>query len=84
MPPKGYKTSARPISRNRAITKRKKSALPVQSKPCPLSLKQVEALHEAAQPLMLWMKQNGHPHISAIVTSERCDVVETLATVMRD
>jgi hypothetical protein len=32
---------------------------------------------------MEWMKQNGHPHISAIITSERCEVVEALAAVLR-
>lgn len=44
---------------------------------------QIEALQAAAQPLMDYLTANHHPHMSVIVTSERAELVEGVAGVMR-
>lgn len=49
-----------------------------------LTLDQIEALREAALPLMQWLNDNCHPHCTAIVDSERMELVEGLATARRE
>jgi len=40
-------------------------------------------LIEASKPLMMWLRKNCHPHVTAIVDSERTEVLEGLATAHR-
>jgi hypothetical protein len=49
-----------------------------------LTEQQLESLKIAATPLMEWLKDNCHPHVTAIVDSQRCEVLEGLATTTRD
>ena len=44
---------------------------------------EIEALREAALPLMQWLNDNCHPHCTIIVDSERIELVEGLATARR-
>ena len=47
------------------------------------TLDEIEALREAALPLMRWLNDNCHPHCAVIVDSERIELVEGLATARR-
>jgi hypothetical protein len=38
-------------------------------------------LKKAATPLMQWLRDNCHPHVTAIVDSERTELLEGLAIV---
>lgn len=49
-----------------------------------LTKDQIVAFKEAALPLMQWLNDNCHPHCTAIVDSERAEVMEGLASVMRE
>lgn len=49
-----------------------------------LTQEQIDALREAAMPLMQWLNDNCHPHCTAIVDSERIELVEGLATAKRE
>ena len=49
-----------------------------------LTQEQIDALREAAMPLMQWLNDNCHPHCTAIVDSERIELVEGLATARRE
>lgn len=49
-----------------------------------LTKDQIAAFKEAALPLMQWLNDNCHPHCTAIVDSERAEVMEGLASVMRE
>ena len=42
------------------------------------------ALRDAAKPLMDFLKTNHHPHVKAIVDSDRVEVVEGLANEFRE
>jgi len=42
-----------------------------------------EAFKEAAMPLMQWLAENCHPHVTAIVNSEHVELLERLATARR-
>lgn len=48
-----------------------------------LTKQQTESFAEAAQPLMVWLHENCHPHCVAIVDSERAEVHEGLAGTPR-
>ena len=47
-----------------------------------LTSDQITELEIVAKPLMVWLENNCHPHVSAIVDSERTEVLEGLAIVM--
>lgn len=49
-----------------------------------LTKEQIDALREAALPLMQWLNDNCHPHCTAIVDSEWIELVEGLATARRE
>jgi hypothetical protein len=49
-----------------------------------LTKQQIEELKEAAAPMMCWLHDHCHPHVTAIVTSERCEAMEGLASVLRN
>ena len=49
-----------------------------------LTKEQIDALREAAMPLMQWLNDNCHPHCTAIVNSEWIELVEGLATAKRE
>ena len=49
-----------------------------------LTQEQIDALREAAMPLMQWLNDNCHPHCTAIVDSEWIELVEGLATARRE
>ena len=40
-------------------------------------------MRNAAMPLMVWLANNCHPHVKAIVDSELVEVMEGLATASR-
>ena len=46
-----------------------------------LSEEQRESFREAAQPLMKWLSENGHPHCEVTVTSDRAELTEGVASV---
>jgi hypothetical protein len=46
-----------------------------------LTKEQIESFKQAAQPLMEWLEQNCHPHVTAIVDSHHAEVLEGLAMV---
>lgn len=48
-----------------------------------LSKEQCESFNLAAAPLMQWLRENCHPHVTAIVDSERAECLEGLAAVRR-
>ena len=48
-----------------------------------LTEEQLESLREAALPLMQWLSDNCHPHCTAIVDSERVELLEGLAAALR-
>jgi hypothetical protein len=49
-----------------------------------ITLDQIEALREAALPLMQWLNDNCHPHCTVMVDSEQIELVEGLATARRE
>ena len=48
-----------------------------------LSNEQTLAMKVAAMPLMVWLCENCHPHVKAIVDSELVEIMEGLATERR-
>lgn len=44
---------------------------------------QIQEPNNAALPLMKWLAENCHPHCTAIVDSEQCEVMEGLASVLK-
>ena len=44
-----------------------------------LTKQQLEDLKVVSEPLIKWINDNGHPHMSAIVTSTDCELVEGIA-----
>jgi hypothetical protein len=48
-----------------------------------LTNEQIQEMKQAALPLMQWLEKNCHPHVKAIVDSERTEVVEGLASVLK-
>ena len=48
-----------------------------------LTEEQLTELRAAALPLMQWINDNCHPHVSAIIDSEHIELVEGLATARR-
>ena len=44
-----------------------------------LTKEQTESFAVVAQPLMVWLHENCHPHCAVIVDSERAEVFEGLA-----
>jgi len=44
---------------------------------------QLKSLRESALPLMQWLVDNCHPHCTAIIDSERVELLEGLATARR-
>jgi len=49
-----------------------------------LTKEQLTELETAAQPLMDWMKENLHPHTTAIVDGYHCELLEGLAQVLNN
>ena len=49
-----------------------------------LTQEQIDALREAAMPLMQWLNDNCHPHCTVMVDSEWIELVEGLATARRE
>lgn len=45
-----------------------------------LTKEQIESMKKAAEPLMKWLNEEGHPHMTAIVTTTDCEIMEGLAT----
>ncbi len=43
----------------------------------------IQAFRQAALPLMEWLRDNMHPHITVIVDSDRAELVEGLAIARR-
>lgn len=48
-----------------------------------MTYEEMDALQDAAQPLMKYLRDNHHPHRTVTVTSERAELVEGVAAVMR-
>jgi len=48
-----------------------------------LTEEQLKSLREASLPLMQWLCDNCHPHCTVIVDSEHIELVEGLATALR-
>ena len=48
-----------------------------------LSKDEIAEMRIAAMPLMVWLANNCHPHVKAIVDSELVEVMEGLATASR-
>jgi hypothetical protein len=48
-----------------------------------LTKEQLVQLRLAALPLMQWINDNCHPHVSAILDSEHIELLEGLATARR-
>jgi len=46
-------------------------------------VERLKFLREAALPLMQWLAENCHPHVTAIVDSEHVELLEGLATARR-
>ena len=44
-----------------------------------LNKEQIEAMFEAAKPLIKWMAENCHPHCTAIVDATGVEVLEGIA-----
>ncbi len=44
---------------------------------------QREELIQASKPLMEWLRKHCHPHVTALVDSERAEVLEGFANVHR-
>jgi hypothetical protein len=42
------------------------------------------ALREAAAPLMQWLLENCHPHVSVVLDSHHMELMEGLATAHRE
>lgn len=49
-----------------------------------LTAEQRESLELAAEPLMAWLLEHGHPHTMVIVESDRAELLEGLAMVRSD
>jgi hypothetical protein len=47
-----------------------------------LNEEQLNALSRAALPLMIWLSNNCHPHVTVIVDSGRAELLEGLATAI--
>ena len=45
-----------------------------------LTKEQIENMKKASEPLMKWLNEEGHPHMTAIVTTTDCEIMEGLAT----
>lgn len=45
---------------------------------------QIKEFEKIVTPLMTWIRLNGHPHITVIVDSERSEIVEGLASFLRE
>ena len=48
-----------------------------------LTPEQIAESENTAKPLMVWLRENCHPHVKAIVDSEHTEVLEGLATATR-
>jgi len=42
----------------------------------------IQAFREAAMPLMEWLRDNMHPHVTVIVDSGRAELMEGLAVTL--
>lgn len=47
-----------------------------------INKQQLVEFEEAVTPLMEWIKKNCHPHCTIILDSERCQLVEGIATAI--
>lgn len=48
-----------------------------------LTKQQREQFERACGPLMDWLVNNCHPHVTVIVDSQRAELVEGVASIMR-
>lgn len=46
-----------------------------------LTPEQIEELKQVSKPLVRWLQQNCHPHVTVIVDCKSLEIVEGLATV---
>lgn len=49
-----------------------------------LSKEEIEKFEEAAKPLIKYLAENHHPHVTAIVQSDRAEILESSTTVLTD
>lgn len=49
-----------------------------------LTKEQIKQLEEAAKPLIKFLAENFHPHVTAIVQSDRAEILESSAVVKCD
>jgi len=47
-----------------------------------LSKEQIEKFNEASMPLIKYLAENHHPHVTVIVQSDRAEILESSATVL--
>ena len=45
-----------------------------------MTREQIESMIEAAEPLIKWLNEEGHPHMVCIVETTGCEVYEGLAS----
>lgn len=48
-----------------------------------LSELQFKGFRDAAMPLMKWLSENCHPHVTVILDSERAELLEGIAAIRR-
>lgn len=46
-----------------------------------LSEEEVKSFHEATKPLIKYLSENHHPHVTVIVTSTNAEILESSASV---
>ena len=49
-----------------------------------LTKEQILEMKVAAMPLMLWLGNTCHPHVTVVVTSQNAEALEGLARVIKD
>ena len=49
-----------------------------------LSKGQIDKFEEASKPLIKWINENCHPHVTAIVTCNSSEILEGSATIRCD
>jgi hypothetical protein len=45
----------------------------------PITKEQLDEIAAAAEPLQIWLRQNCHPHVTVLLTSERTELLEGIA-----
>jgi len=49
-----------------------------------LTKQQIEEFETASKPLIKWLNDNCHPHVTAIVTPSSTEILESSAYVLND